>query len=233
MIDPAILKKIDLFEELGPEELSKLTEISKRETYNADEIIFYENEDGHGMYIVEKGQVKITKNISLNVDKTLMIVDTGGIFGEMSIIDQGRRSASAVAAGECGLLFISKADFDSLIIEQPAIGLKIFTKLANIVTQRLRMTTEAYKDSIIWGLEVSGAASLNFDKLIQDNVDLEVECLNGKTVRGRLLKVDRSVAGYDIAIKDSKETLFVIPYHAISHIAFDVSDKGRLLQIPE
>jgi CRP/FNR family cyclic AMP-dependent transcriptional regulator len=95
----------------------------------AGEIIFRENEPGQDMYIIQKGSVKITKKVR-NIEKTLVVLGRGEFFGEMSILNDKPRSASALTAEECELLVIDRRTFEAMIKGNPEIALRIIKKLA-------------------------------------------------------------------------------------------------------
>ena len=65
-------------------------------TYQPNDIIFCEYEPGNEFYFLQEGRVKVTKIVS-DMEKTLDIFHTGDIFGEMAILDEGPRSATARA----------------------------------------------------------------------------------------------------------------------------------------
>jgi CRP-like cAMP-binding protein len=90
--------------------------------------IFIEGEPGDTMYIIQRGRVKITKRIG-DVDKILMILHKGDFFGEMAIITQGKRSATATAVDSCELLCFNRQGFISMISKNSNIAMNIIEKL--------------------------------------------------------------------------------------------------------
>jgi len=98
-------------------------------TVPAGTVIFKENEPGQDMYIIQAGNVKITKQVR-DIEKTLVVLGRGEFFGEMSILNDKPRSASAVAADECELLVIDRKTFEAMIKGNPEIALRIIKKLA-------------------------------------------------------------------------------------------------------
>ena len=80
--------------------------ILNRRTFNPGEIIFYEGELGNQAFVVQKGRVRIVKDLPGGERGTLGFIEEGGIFGEMALIDRSPRMASAVAADYCVLVAI-------------------------------------------------------------------------------------------------------------------------------
>ena len=89
-------------------------------------------ETGHYMYVVLEGRVVVSVE-----GKIVEKVGPGGVFGEMALIDQSPRAASAVAETSCTLLPISRGDFLALIKNKPSFGVALLKTLAD----RLRFMT--------------------------------------------------------------------------------------------
>ena len=94
-------------------------------------VIMREGEAGIFMYVVVDGVVRIT------VKETIVeLVKAGGVFGEMALVDQSKRAASAAAGSDCNLMSINRNDFLTLMKTNPVFGLALLRALAN----RLRIT---------------------------------------------------------------------------------------------
>jgi CRP-like cAMP-binding protein len=94
-------------------------------------VIMREGEAGIFMYVVMDGAVRITSN-----EKIIEVIKAGGVFGEMALVDQSKRAASAAAASDCSLMSINRNDFLTLIKTNPAFGASLLRALAT----RLRNT---------------------------------------------------------------------------------------------
>jgi len=94
-------------------------------------VIMREGEAGIFMYVVMDGAVRITAG-----EKVIELVKAGGVFGEMALVDQSKRAASAAAATDCNLMSINRNDFLTLIKTNPAFGVSLLKTLAT----RLRNT---------------------------------------------------------------------------------------------
>ena len=83
----------------------------ERKKYDRDQVIFREHENGDVAYIIANGKVQIIKE-SDNGPKVLGVLEKGAMFGEMALIDNKPRMASAKAInGPVELLIVSKANF--------------------------------------------------------------------------------------------------------------------------
>jgi CRP-like cAMP-binding protein len=99
-------------------------------TYQAGDIIFCEYEPGDTFYLIQSGRVQIVK-IMDDIEKNIDILHPGEIFGEMAILEEVPRSASAVAIDKVVALEFNRANFEVLMKGNPQIALKLlklFTK---------------------------------------------------------------------------------------------------------
>lgn len=88
-----------------------MSEILERRTLKAGDTIFREGESGSSAYIVQSGEVAISKLIG-GADTQLAVIGKGGVFGEMSLIDDKPRMATARAKEASVIVTVTKAIFD-------------------------------------------------------------------------------------------------------------------------
>lgn len=99
-------------------------------TYQPEDIIFCEHEPGDTFYLIQSGRVQIVKIID-EIEKNIDILQPGEIFGEMAILEEAPRSASAVALDQVKALEFNRENFEILMKGTPQIALKLlklFTK---------------------------------------------------------------------------------------------------------
>jgi len=94
--------------------------------FQPNQIIFCEYEPGNDFYLIQEGQVKITKTVGNSI-KTLDILESGDIFGEMAILEEQPRSATAVAIDEVKALNFNRANFELLMTKNPQLALRVLT----------------------------------------------------------------------------------------------------------
>jgi CRP/FNR family transcriptional regulator, cyclic AMP receptor protein len=103
----------------------------------ANTVLFHEGDKGEDMYILQTGRVKISKRIR-GVEKTLATLEKGEFFGEMAILNDKPRSATAETVEDCEMLVIDRKTFDTLIRGNSEIAVRFIKRLAD----RLRETNE-------------------------------------------------------------------------------------------
>ncbi len=130
-----VLKRIPLFQDLSRKELRQLERILHQRTYKAGETIFNEGDPGVGMYIIEEGEVQI----ALGKDRrVLAVLSKGDFFGEMALLLEAPRTASALASKPSVLYGFFQPDLFSILETYPRTGNKILLRLSQMIAERLR-----------------------------------------------------------------------------------------------
>jgi CRP/FNR family cyclic AMP-dependent transcriptional regulator len=100
--------------------------------YSSGATIFEEGDPGDCMYIVRSGTVALSCG-----GRALETVGEGGLFGEMALVDNGPRSACAVAASDCELTLIDARRFEFMVQQTPYFAVEVMRTVA----RRLREET--------------------------------------------------------------------------------------------
>lgn len=130
----ASIESCNLFCELAPPELNLLRRVVEERRFAAGEEIFREGDQGDGFYVVGEGLVEIS---GLAEDKTrcsFAQFEAGDFFGEMAVLDDKPRSATATAVTDVALLFIPREAMLELLTRSPALSLGLLRE----VSERLR-----------------------------------------------------------------------------------------------
>ncbi len=93
-------------------------------------VLFREGEPGREMFVIQAGKVNISKRVR-DVEKVLVTLGAGEFFGEMAIISNKPRSASAVVAEDAKLLVIDPKTFEAMIRGNAEIAIRMIKKLAD------------------------------------------------------------------------------------------------------
>jgi CRP/FNR family cyclic AMP-dependent transcriptional regulator len=106
--------------------MDALGEMFKRfsKTFAQGSIIFCEFEPGDNFYLIQSGRVQIVK-IMGEIEKTLDVLKPGEVFGEMAILEEAPRSATAIAMDKVQVLEFNRANFEILMRGNPQIALKL------------------------------------------------------------------------------------------------------------
>jgi len=137
----SLLSKVPIFSQLTRRELRSVASIIHRREYSVNECIFSQGDPGLGMYVIEKGEVEIIY-CDDGTEKSLAILKVGDFFGELSLLDESSRSASAIAREHSKIIGFFKPDLIDLLERSPKAGTKILFKLGEVIGARLRITNE-------------------------------------------------------------------------------------------
>lgn len=121
----SVLAKVPIFADLSEGELRALTHRVVVRRAGAAQPIFCEGEACEGLFVVESGEVRIFKTAPSGREQVLTTERAGDSIAELPVFDGGPYPASATAVTDTTLLFISKRDFRSVVLEHPEVGLKV------------------------------------------------------------------------------------------------------------
>lgn len=142
------LSQIELFKELTTDELNLFAKIVKFEDFEANEVIIREGDNGDTLYVLFQGTVEIQKTTTYGDEYTVTLLSErmNCFFGEVSLLDNGSRSATVRARSPVETLVISRDDFNSFCETNKTIGYKLLKG----ITQRLCFSIrKANKDLIV------------------------------------------------------------------------------------
>ena len=125
-----------VFDEALMAELTAQFEDKPPSMHPLNKVIMKEGDKGVFMYLVMEGVVAISIN-----EKVVEKIGPGGVFGEMALVDQSERVATATAETDCTMLSINRNDFMGLVKTKPAFALSLLKALS----ERLRFMTSKYK----------------------------------------------------------------------------------------
>jgi CRP-like cAMP-binding protein len=112
-------------------------------TFQKGEMIFSEYEPGDTFYLIQSGRVELVKVIG-DVEKTLAILQPSEMFGEMAILDNSPRTATAIALDKVTALEFNRRNFEALMLGNPSVALKLlrmFSKRFYEAKRRLMILT--------------------------------------------------------------------------------------------
>lgn len=133
-----ILKKLNLFSELNFTAIKELTFLADERMFHQGETIFEESATGSSLMVIISGEVRITQLARISGEETLTVLKKGDFFGEMALLEDLPRSATAIAHSDIFMLEISRDKFLHFIEKDTASGVKILLILAKILSSRLR-----------------------------------------------------------------------------------------------
>lgn len=137
-----------MFSHVSEDGLEQIATVTSESSFLPQSYIFKEGDDADCLYIIVSGEIQIEKEFKDQRRKVLAILSRGDFFGEMAIITNGFRCASAVSVGESKLICLEKASFLNLlrhhaelcfeILQQTCLRLEMAdTEIENLAFQNL------------------------------------------------------------------------------------------------
>lgn len=152
--DISLLKETTLFENFSEEKIKKVLSICGKVSFSENAVIMREGEVGDTMYVILKGTVEVVKTLVLegmDMDEdekvrnkvfTKLTAETHPVFGEISLLEESKRTATIKALTDCTFYEIKKDDFLRLAEEDCELGYQIVLNIARVVCSRLRKADE-------------------------------------------------------------------------------------------
>ena len=132
-----ILKQVPIFKNLTSKELNQIIRLTHLRDYKLNEPVFKKLSPGEGMYIILEGTIEIFEPDS---GITFAKLSSGDFFGELALLDEEPRSATAKAIKPSKLIGFFRTDLLVLIKRYPDLGNKILLNLSRVLGERLRQT---------------------------------------------------------------------------------------------
>jgi CRP/FNR family cyclic AMP-dependent transcriptional regulator len=134
MDDQELLRTVPIFSELTDGDFASLGRLTSRRRFPKDTVVFFENEEGDSFFMILEGRIKVTILGDDGREVILSMLGPGDFFGEMALLDNEPRSATAIAVEESELLSLHRTDFQAVLTDNRSIT----SALIKVLTARLR-----------------------------------------------------------------------------------------------
>lgn len=136
------LKKIPFFADLNKHQLEQVSKVVYERRYEEGEYIFELNQPGAALFIIQSGEIAVEIAHASGDVTTLAVLGKTAFFGELALLDESPRSASARAQVTTHVLALFRKDLDNLTKTDPDISTGIYKSLATIIGNRLKATND-------------------------------------------------------------------------------------------
>ena len=134
-----------LLRHLGPDEISRLAASAGMTHFPRQATIFQKGDPGDSLMAVVRGRVKICTYSADGKELVLNIIDHGGLFGELAVLDGQPRSGDAVALEDTDLLVLTRSRLMPVVTRDPEVA----SRLMGVLCQRLRQTSQQLEDALL------------------------------------------------------------------------------------
>lgn len=157
---PTILKQADIFQDLTATQLDLIASISTRHTYARGDVIFEESSASDELYVIAAGEVDIQIDPSLiggssdDGPETIATFRRSQSFGEVALVDEGVRSASALSAqADTEVVSIPRDKLMLLCETYHELGYHLMRNLAADLSMKIRNTDLKLREQLVWMAE--------------------------------------------------------------------------------
>ena len=166
MSTQAILAEVPLFARLDNQEREALSALLRPRTFLAGERIFSAGDRGDALYVIRSGKVRL--ELTTNEGESLLLdeVDPGEVLGEISFLDAGPRTASAIAELDSELLEFERGQLLAFVQSHPHAALDLLGVMAN----RIRSSDQLLRARVSRNLNEEEQESSTFGERLADRV---------------------------------------------------------------
>ena len=152
-------RSIPLLAGLGNAAIADVQAASRPFSIEAGQQLFRQNDKADGMYLISRGQVRVTTRVPGDDVVALVELGSGDILGEFSLLDGGRRSATAEAVEGTTGFFLSLRSFESLRHTAHRCALEVIDRIRIVVAGRARaLAAEIASEPVLPGVTTLRAA---------------------------------------------------------------------------
>lgn len=143
-----LLSNHPLFQSFAPSVIDRILSRAVIRKVKKGTVLFRKGDTGSTLYAVCAGSVRISVPSEEGQDAIFNVIQSGGLFGEIALLDGGARTADAVTIENSEVMVIDRRDFIPMVQENPDVAMK----LLELVCARLRRTSEQVEDIMFLGL---------------------------------------------------------------------------------
>jgi len=158
MLHAAVLMQADIFYAIDRDDIERIAQTCHERRYSEGETIFEENSSGDELYVIAEGEVEILVDPAMvsdqkeaqTMERVIAHLHRGQSFGEIALVDQGIRSATARSASKSThLLIIPREEILSMCEENHRFGFQLMRNLAADLSLKLRGTDFQIRDQLL------------------------------------------------------------------------------------
>ena len=151
-MDRTLFAQSSIFKDLDDDEIEGVGEICHVVELKVGEHVFREGDEGDRLYIIEHGEVRLSRNIPGVGEEAITVLRRGACFGEMAVLDFSSRSTDAIAHSRCTLVTISRDDFRELLESDRELAYKVLWSVTRLLCERLRMTNDSLRSLMVMAM---------------------------------------------------------------------------------
>lgn len=138
----SFLSSVSFFDGFSKMELKIVQDFLHERTFKEDEFVFEKGQPGAAVYFIVSGKIAIEVKSENGSVRHIADLHEGSFFGELALLDDSPRSATARAATDLTVLVLARSELDRMLEERPLIAGSVYRNLARMTGERLKSTIE-------------------------------------------------------------------------------------------
>src|SRR5215470_18588049 len=139
------LRKIDIFRDLNHEEIEQIDRQTRMTTVRKGQVIYHQEDRAEGLFLLKRGRVRLSRLSSSGKKLELAVLEPGTFFGEMPLLGERMRNASAEAVDDCTLCVMSQPDIERLVLSKPKVALRMLEVLGRRLAKSEARLEDIYR----------------------------------------------------------------------------------------
>ncbi|SIO25062.1 Crp/Fnr family transcriptional regulator [Algoriphagus halophilus] len=141
------LSQIKFFESMKNKEMARFLPAMHHRTYKRDEVVFFSKDPSQALYLVKRGQITLTIDVR-DTFETILEINKGEAFGENSLLENAKRTYTAIIVSEeADLIVIPYYAIQEIFSSNPKIKAKMMTSLAEYYNENNQRLFRSYRES--------------------------------------------------------------------------------------
>jgi CRP/FNR family cyclic AMP-dependent transcriptional regulator len=146
-VDPRALRRIKILGGMTDEQLQRFADFMEIEKVPQWAVIVKQGDPGDSMYLILQGELRVRMN-DLGKETILATLGPGEFFGDISLFDQGPRSADVVANADSLVLKISSSSIEELSKAAPELATPFLRNIGQTLSARIRADNKRLRDTV-------------------------------------------------------------------------------------
>src|SRR3954469_2605744 len=143
---PLFLKDIPLFQTMDDTERAALAALMDEARFNAGQQLFHERDQGGICYVLRSGRIELSVEDANKQKLVVDVLEPGELCGELSLLDGGHRSTTAVALTDVETLVLRRPEFLDFLRRQPDAALDVMSALAKRIRRADKLLKQRVQD---------------------------------------------------------------------------------------
>lgn len=203
-------KNETLFSGLSESDKKIILDQCQRRQVRKRQVIVHQGDSGRDMYIIVSGRLRVSALSDEGKEISFVVLGENEYFGELSLLDGRKRSATVTAVADSELLVLTHQQYQNLLTNSPQTATRLLTRIALLLADRLRATDSLYQDVVFLDVSARLAKFLLSASVEPDDVTSSIRIVDVKLSQyelGTLVNASRESVNKQLRDWESRDIL--------------------------